>query len=123
MVLNSSKPFSSDISGSSFANISNDSQLLTSNMSFSSSCFYNSYASILCGKILGSGRGIPIEDISDGEMLAPSDHLPLQSSDLVNQHSVQLQSCSAGQLTKLPTKFMKLQDLATPGKLLRRQVF
>ena len=101
VVLNASKPFSADISVSSFANISNDNQPLTSNMSFSLSRSCNSYVSILCGKILGSSRGIPFEDISDVEMLAPSAHLPLQSTDLVNQPSVKLQSCSAGQFNKV----------------------
>jgi two-component response regulator (ARR-B family) len=57
----------------------------------------------LGGKILGSSRGIPFEDISDGEMLAPG-HLPLQSPDLVNQPSVQLQSCSAGQINKVASE-------------------
>jgi two-component response regulator (ARR-B family) len=103
VVLNANKPFSVDISGSSFANISNDSPLLTSNMSFSSSRSYSSYASILGGKILGSSRGIPFEDILDGEMLAPG-HLPLQSPDLVNHPSVQLQSCSAGQFNKVASE-------------------
>jgi len=94
VVLNASKAFYADISGSSFANISNDSPPLTSNMSFSSSRSCSSYASMLRAKILGSSRGIPFKDISDGEMLAPSGHLPLQSPDLVSQPSVQLQSCS-----------------------------
>ena len=101
VVLNTSKPFSVDISGSSFANISNDSPPLTSNMSLSSSRSCSSYASILRGKILGSIRGIPFEDISDGEMLAPSGHLPLQSPELVNQPSVQPQSCSASLFNKV----------------------
>ena len=95
VLLNASKPFSVDISGSSFANSSNDGPPLTSNMCFSSSRSCSSYASILCGKILGSSRGIPFEDIANGEMLAPG-HLPLQSPELVKQPSVQLQSCSAG---------------------------
>ncbi|XP_066377495.1 two-component response regulator ORR25-like isoform X2 [Miscanthus floridulus] len=104
VVLNTSKPFSVDISGSSFANISNDSPPLTSNMSLSSSRSCSSYASILRGKILGSIRGIPFEDISDGEMLAPSGHLPLQSPDLVTQPSAQLQSCSTGQFNKVASE-------------------
>ncbi|KXG20364.1 hypothetical protein SORBI_3010G192200 [Sorghum bicolor] len=104
VVLNTSKPFSVDSSGTTFANLSNDSPPLTSNMSFSSSHSCSSYASILRGMILGSIRGIPFEDISDGEMLAPSAHLPLQSPDLVTQPSVQLQSCSAGQFNKVASE-------------------
>jgi len=117
VVLNASNPFSVDISGSSFANISNDGPLLTSNMPFSSFRSCSSYASTLRGKILGSSRGIPFEDISDGEMLSPSSHLPLQSPDLVSQPSVQLQfnHVLLANLTWLPKKFTKLQDLATPG--------
>ena len=41
---------------------------------------------------------------SDGEMLAPSGHLPLQSPDLVTQPLVQLQSCSAGQFNKVASE-------------------
>jgi two-component response regulator (ARR-B family) len=104
VVLNASKPFSVDISRSSFANITNDSPPLTLNMSFSLSHSCSSYVSILHGMILGSSRGIPFKDISDGEMLAPSGHLPLQSLDLVNQPSVQLQSCSAGQFNKVASE-------------------
>jgi len=100
VLLNASKPFSVDISGSSFANSSNDSPPLTSNMCFSSSRSCSSYASILRGKILGSSRGIPFEDIANGEMLAPG-HLPLQSPELVNQPSVQPQSCSASLFNKV----------------------
>jgi len=64
-------------------------------MPFLSSRSCSSYDSILRGKILGASKGIPFEDISDGEMLAPSIHLPLQSPELVNQPSVQIQSSSA----------------------------
>jgi two-component response regulator (ARR-B family) len=70
-------------------------------MSFSLSHSYSSYASILHGMILGSSKGIPFKDISDGEMLAPSGNLSLQSPDLVNQPLVQLQSCSTGQFNKV----------------------
>jgi two-component response regulator (ARR-B family) len=100
VLLKASKPFSVDISGSSFANSSNNSPLLTSNMCFSSSRSCSSYASILRGKILGSSRGIPFEDTANGEMLASS-HLPLQSPELVNQPSVQLESCSASLFNKV----------------------
>ncbi|KAL5652288.1 hypothetical protein ACJX0J_037746, partial [Zea mays] len=86
VVLNASKPFSVDISGRSLANGSNDRPPLTSNMCFSSSHSCSSYASILGGKILGSSRRIPFEDIADGEMLAPG-NLPLQSPQLVKQPS------------------------------------
>ena len=95
VVFNTSKPLSLGISGSSFANISNDSPPLATSMPFLSSRSCSSYASILRGKILGASKGIPFEDISDGEMLAPSIHLPLQSPELVNQPSVQIQSSSA----------------------------
>ncbi|EES09342.1 two-component response regulator ORR24 [Sorghum bicolor] len=98
--LKARKPFSIDISGSSFANSSKDSPPLTSNMCFSLSRSCSSYASILRGKILGSSRGIPFEDIANGEMLAPG-HLPLQSPELVNQHLVQPQSCSASLVNKV----------------------
>ncbi|OQU78916.1 hypothetical protein SORBI_3008G071200 [Sorghum bicolor] len=69
------------------------------NHSLPRSC--SSYASILRGKILGSSRGIPYEDIANGDILAPSGHLPLQSPELVKQPSVQLQSCSAGQFNEV----------------------
>ncbi|CAL5041933.1 unnamed protein product [Urochloa decumbens] len=91
-----SKLFSHGISGSSFANISSDSPPLASRMRFPSPHSCSSYASILRGKILGASRGIPFEDIADDEMLAPSGHLPLQSPELVNLPSVQIQSSSAG---------------------------
>ncbi|CAD6254690.1 unnamed protein product [Miscanthus lutarioriparius] len=94
VVLSASKHSSVNISGRSFANSSNDSPTLTSNMCFSSSRSCSFYASILCGKILGSSRGIPFEDVANGDVLAPSSHLPLQSTELVKQPSVQLQSCS-----------------------------
>ncbi|CAN6177538.1 unnamed protein product [Urochloa humidicola] len=91
-----SKLFSHGISGSSFANISSDSPPLASSTHFPSPRSCSSYASILRGKILGASRGIPFEDIADDEMLAPSGHLPVQSPELVNQPSVQIQSSSAG---------------------------
>jgi two-component response regulator (ARR-B family) len=71
----------------------------SSNHSSSRSC--SSYASILRGKILGSSRGIPFEDIANDDMLAPSGHLPLQSPELVKQPLVQLQSCSAGRFNEV----------------------
>ncbi|CAD6336293.1 unnamed protein product [Miscanthus lutarioriparius] len=117
VVLNTSKAFYADIPGSSFANISNDSPPLTSNMSFSSSRSCSSYASMLRAKILGSSRGIPFEDISDGEMLAPSGHLPLQSPDLVNQPSVQLQSCSAGQFNKVASEVHQIAGPSNSSKV------
>jgi len=117
VVLNASKAFYADISGSSFANISNDSPPLTSNMSFSSSRSCSSYASMLRAKILGSSRGIPFEDISDGETLAPSGHLPLQSPDLVNQPSVQLQSCSAGQFNKVASEVHQIAGPSNSSKV------
>jgi two-component response regulator (ARR-B family) len=55
----------------------------------------------LRGKILGSSKGIPFEDIANDGMLAPSGHLPLQSPELVKQPSVQLQSFSAGRFNKV----------------------
>ncbi|CAN6207269.1 unnamed protein product [Urochloa humidicola] len=91
-----SKLLSHGISGSSFANISSDNPPLASSMLFPSPRSCSSYASILRGKILGASRGIPFEDIADDEMLAPSSDLPLQSPELVNQPSVQIQSSSAG---------------------------
>ncbi|CAL5053763.1 unnamed protein product [Urochloa decumbens] len=91
-----SKLFSHGISGSSFANTSSHSPPLASSMRFPSPRSCSSYASILRGKILGASRGIPFEDMADDEILAPSGHLPLQSPELVNQPSVQIQSSSAG---------------------------
>lgn len=93
---NTSKPLSRGISCSSFANTSCDSQKFPSSMHFPSHRSYSSYASILRDNILGASRGIPFEDIADGEMLAPSGHLPLQSPEFTNQPSVQIQSPSAG---------------------------
>ncbi|KAG0515104.1 hypothetical protein BDA96_10G250600 [Sorghum bicolor] len=116
VVLNASKPFSVDISGGSFANISNDSPPLTSNMSFSLSRSCSSYASILPGKILGSSRGIPFEDISDGEILAPPGHLPLQSPDLVNQPSIQFQSCSAGKFNQVASEAHQIAGPSNSSK-------
>ncbi|CAL5048695.1 unnamed protein product [Urochloa decumbens] len=91
-----SKLFSHGISGSSLANTSSHSPPLASSMRFPSPRSCSSYASILRGKILGASRGIPFEDMADDEILAPSSHLPLQSPELVNQPSVQIQSSSAG---------------------------
>ncbi|XP_021305574.1 two-component response regulator ORR25 [Sorghum bicolor] len=116
VVLNASKPFFVDISGGSFANISNDSPPLTSNMSFSLSRSCSSYASILPGKILGSSRGIPFEDISDGEILAPPGHLPLQSPDLVNQPSIQFQSCSAGKFNQVASEAHQIAGPSNSSK-------
>ena len=95
--------------------------LSSSNHSSSRSC--SSYASILCGKILGSSRGIPFADIANDDMMAPSGHLPLLSPELVKQPSVQLQSCSAVRFNEVAREVHNLQDLATPGKLLCRQGF
>ena len=50
---------------------------------------------------MGSSSGIPFEDIANGDMLAPSSHLPLQSPELVKQPSVELQSCSAGRFNEV----------------------
>ena len=72
---------------------------------------------MLRAKILGSSRGIPFEDISDGEMLAPSGHLPLQSPDLVNQPSVQLQSCSAGQFNKVASEVHQIAGPSNSSKV------
>ncbi|CAL4935141.1 unnamed protein product [Urochloa decumbens] len=95
VVFNTGKALSLGISDSSFANTSSDSSPLATSMPFLSSRSCSSYASILRGKILGASKGIPFEDIADGEMLASSGHLPLQSSELVNQPLVQIQSSSA----------------------------
>ncbi|KAG2607262.1 hypothetical protein PVAP13_4NG179900 [Panicum virgatum] len=96
VVFNTSKPLSLGISGSSFANISSDSPPLASSMRFPSPLSGSCYASILRGKILGANRGIPFDDIADGEIQAPSIHLPLHSSELVNQSPDQIQSSFAG---------------------------
>ncbi|CAD6336275.1 unnamed protein product [Miscanthus lutarioriparius] len=77
----------------------------------------HSYARIVRGMISGSIRGIPFEDISDGEMLAPSGHLPLQSPDLVNQPSVQLQSCSAGQFNKVASEVHQIAGPSNSSKV------
>ncbi|KAG2612853.1 hypothetical protein PVAP13_4KG310700 [Panicum virgatum] len=80
---------------SSFANIPNGVSLASSKrFPLPRSC--SSYASILRGKILGANRGIPFDDTADGEILAPSIHLPLQSPELVNQLPDQIQSSFAG---------------------------
>jgi len=81
--------------GSSFANIPNGVSLASSKR-FPSPRSCSSYASILRGKILGANRGIPFDDTADGEILAPSIHLPLQSPELVNQLPDQIQSSFAG---------------------------
>ncbi|PAN23299.1 hypothetical protein PAHAL_4G082500 [Panicum hallii] len=96
VVFNTSKPLYLGISGSSFANITSDSPPLASSKCCPSPRSCNSYASILCGKILGASRGIPFEDIADDEILAPSIHLPMQSPELVNQPPDQIQSSFAG---------------------------
>ncbi|XP_022681872.1 two-component response regulator ORR25 [Setaria italica] len=93
---NTRKPLSLGISGSSIGNTSSDIPTLSSSMHFPSHRSCSSYASILRGKILGASRGIPFEDIADGEMLAPSGHLPLQCPEFNNQPLVQIQSPSAG---------------------------
>ncbi|KAF8687757.1 hypothetical protein HU200_042692 [Digitaria exilis] len=96
-VFKTSRPLSIGISSSSFANISNDSSPLGMNMRFPSPRSCSSYASMLRGKILGASRGIPFEDIADGEVLAPSGHLSsLKVPELVNQPSVQIPSSSCG---------------------------
>ncbi|XP_062178401.1 two-component response regulator ORR25-like [Phragmites australis] len=106
MAFNTSKSFPFGTSGNSSANISNDSPPLAASISFPSSCSIKSYASILRGKLLGATRGIPFDadntfgDIADGDMLASSSHLPVQSPELVNQPSVQIQSSSADLFSK-----------------------
>nr|CAB3468423.1 unnamed protein product [Digitaria exilis] len=96
-VFKTSRPLSIGISSSSFANISNDSSPLGMSMRFPSPRSCSSYASMLRGKILGASRGIPFEDVADGEVLAPSGHLSsLKVPELVNQPSVQIPSSSCG---------------------------
>ncbi|OEL30943.1 Two-component response regulator ORR25 [Dichanthelium oligosanthes] len=97
VVFNTSKPLSLGISGSSYANIADDSLPLAS-MPFPSPC------SCRGGKILGASRGVPFEDIADGEVLAPSGNLPLHPPELVNQPSVQIQSSSAGLFNQVATE-------------------
>ncbi|XP_062191243.1 two-component response regulator ORR25-like [Phragmites australis] len=101
MAFNRSKSFPSGASGNSFANISNDSPPLVTGMGFPCSRSGKSYASILRGKMLAASRGIPFDadnsftNVADGEMLAPSSHFPVQSPDMANQPSVQMQSSYA----------------------------
>ncbi|OEL38256.1 Two-component response regulator ORR24 [Dichanthelium oligosanthes] len=102
VVFNISRPFSPGTSGSSSASISNDCSPLATSMRFPSSGSCSSYASMLPGKMLEANRGIPfdvdsfLEEIAASEMPAPSRHLPLQSPELVNQHSVHIPSSSTG---------------------------
>ena len=82
----------------SSTNISNDHQPLGTSMRFPSSRSGISYASKLHASILGSNKGIPFdpdslfEEIASGEMSAC--HVPLQSPELANHPSVQMQSLS-----------------------------
>lgn len=64
---------------------------------------------------MGSNKGIPFdpdsffEGISDGEMSAC--HLPLQSPELANHTSVQIQSSSTGLLDQVaPSSHLPLQS-------------
>ncbi|OEL30944.1 Two-component response regulator ORR25 [Dichanthelium oligosanthes] len=119
VVFNTSKPLSHGIAGSSFENTSNDIPPLATGMYFPSSRSCSSYASILRGKILGASRGIPFEDVADGEMQAPSGHLPLQSPELVKQPSVQIQSPSAAlfnQVTREAHQFAGPSNSSNSGK-------
>ena len=115
----------------SSTNISNEHPPLGTSMSFPSSRSGISYASKLRASILGSNKGIPFdpdsffEEIAGGEMsealqspelanhpsvqmqslstdqVAPSSHLPLQSPELVNQPSFQIQSSSVGMFNQV----------------------
>ncbi|CAL4926583.1 unnamed protein product [Urochloa decumbens] len=79
----------------------------------------SSYASILRGKILGASKGIPFEDIVDGEMLASSGHLPPQSPEFVNQPLVQIQPFSAdlfNQVAKEADQFAGPSNSAVPSR-------
>ncbi|XP_062227689.1 two-component response regulator ORR25-like isoform X1 [Phragmites australis] len=102
-----SKLFPSGPSVNSFANISNGSTPLATSIGFPFSHSGKSYASILRSKMLGASRGIPFdadnsfENIADGEMLAPSSHLPVQSYKLANQPLVQIKSSSADLFNKV----------------------
>ncbi|RCV22163.1 hypothetical protein SETIT_4G198600v2 [Setaria italica] len=102
VVFNTSRPFSSGTSGNSFANISNDSSPSTTSMHFPSTRSCSSYASILRRKMLDANRGIPFdadsffEEIAGGEMPALPSYLALQSPELANQHSIQIQPSSTG---------------------------
>ncbi|OEL22620.1 Two-component response regulator ORR24 [Dichanthelium oligosanthes] len=117
VVFNISIPFSSGTSGSSSAKISNDCSPLATSMHFPSSRSCSNYASILRAKMLEANRGIPfdadsfIEEIAAGEMPDPSSQLQLQSPELANQHSVQIQSSSAGLFNQVaPSGHLPLQS-------------
>ena len=83
----------------SSTNISNDHQPLGTSMRFPSSRSGISYASKLRASILGSNKGIPFdpdsffEEIAGGEMSEA-----LQSPELANHPSVQMQSLSTDQV-------------------------
>ncbi|KAJ1260123.1 hypothetical protein BS78_10G208000 [Paspalum vaginatum] len=114
MVLNASRPISCGTSGSSVANITNGDPPLGMSMCFPLSYSCASYASVLRAKILGASRSIPFDaddffnKVVDGEMLAPSPHLPLQSPWLVNHALVQIEPSSSSLFNQVSSQFIQV---------------